>query len=593
MNELNTLETRLDNLLDQYEAINIDINDMGIKELSQMMESFDSVKDAAWNYDESHSELSDEERVIIDRITDTVYERVSVINRVLEEKNSRYLEDGRENIEIRRELREIQKRIEKNEAIVNIQRGPELENSESFMKLYNESLAELESDKARVEQLNSRKAELYRTMRDLQYGGSHEAKTLENHEEVKEEVKHDIPEPEVKPEISTEEEKHEEIVEPLPEPIVPETTHEEAEELPEELPEKLDTPSETVAPVVAPEVPEELPEELPSEENDKKLEGPIPVVAPNGEEAEELPEELPTKEETEELPEELPTEEPEEEKEEEDEVVAVVNPKPNLWKKIGDVLKKAAVFIVALATLGTAYHTGHIDHDIHKLNDTTSSISDTLTEMSEREDLDLDEDEEKDKDNDEEKDEEKDNTMNNGNGGYNPGNNTPSTPSTPEPTPVTPEPVTPVTPVTPAEPSTPSKPSTPSTPSEPSTPSGSDVIGTLEGKEVIVDNLTGNNINADGELFDKDGNKIGSSDLNKDLNGDSLVKSDDLVPDRGVTPIVPPVEPPVEKEYHNDELTEEQNEDLNNAFDDANLWSIFDDTDALNNATTDSYTRGM
>lgn len=546
MNELNTLETRLDNLLDQYEAINIDINDMGIKELSQMMESFDSVKDAAWNYDESHSELSDEERVIIDRITDTVYERVSVINRVLEEKNSRYLEDGRENIEIRRELREIQKRIEKNEAIVNIQRGPELENSESFMKLYNESLAELESDKARVEQLNSRKAELYRTMRDLQYGGSHEAKTLENHEEVKEEVKHDIPEPEVKPEISTQEEKHEEIVEPLPEPIVPEATHEEAEELPEELPEKLDTPSETVTPVVAPEVPEEL-----------------------------------------------PTEEPEEEKEEEDEVVAVVNPKPNLWKKIGDVLKKAAVFIVAVATLGTAYHTGHIDHDIHKLNDTTSSISDTLTEMSEREDLDLDEDEEKDKDNDEEKDEEKDNTMNNGNGGYNPGNNTPSTPSTPEPTPVTPEPVTPVTPVTPAEPATPSKPSTPSTPSEPSTPSGSDVIGTLEGKEVIVDNLTGNNINADGELFDKDGNKIGSSDLNKDLNGDSLVTSDDLVPDRGVTPIVPPVEPPVEKEYHNDELTEDQNEDLNNAFDDANLWSIFDDTDALNNATTDSYTRGM
>ena len=58
MNELNTLENRLDNLLDQYEAINIDSNDMGIKELSQMIESFDSVKDAAWNYDESHSDLT-------------------------------------------------------------------------------------------------------------------------------------------------------------------------------------------------------------------------------------------------------------------------------------------------------------------------------------------------------------------------------------------------------------------------------------------------------------------------------------------------------------------------------------------------------
>ena len=73
MNELNTLENRLDNLLDQYEAINIDSNDMGIKELSQMIESFDSVKDAAWNYDESHSDLTEEERTIIDRITDTVY----------------------------------------------------------------------------------------------------------------------------------------------------------------------------------------------------------------------------------------------------------------------------------------------------------------------------------------------------------------------------------------------------------------------------------------------------------------------------------------------------------------------------------------
>lgn len=44
MNELNTLENRLDNLLDQYEAINIDSNDMGIKELSQMIESLTLLK---------------------------------------------------------------------------------------------------------------------------------------------------------------------------------------------------------------------------------------------------------------------------------------------------------------------------------------------------------------------------------------------------------------------------------------------------------------------------------------------------------------------------------------------------------------------
>lgn len=38
------------------------------------------------------------------------------------------------------------------------------------MKLYNDSLKELESDRLRVTELNSRKASLYRTMRDLQYG---------------------------------------------------------------------------------------------------------------------------------------------------------------------------------------------------------------------------------------------------------------------------------------------------------------------------------------------------------------------------------------------------------------------------------------
>lgn len=67
-------------------------------------------------------------------------------------------------------------------------------------------------------------------------------------------------------------------------------------------------------------------------------------------------------------------------------------------EKIGDVLKKAAVFVVAIATLGTAYHTGHTDSDIHKLNETATSINETLTDMNEREDLDLDEDEDKDKD---------------------------------------------------------------------------------------------------------------------------------------------------------------------------------------------------
>ena len=41
MNELNTLETRLDNLLDQYEAINIDINDNVIDEIVDKCEFYE------------------------------------------------------------------------------------------------------------------------------------------------------------------------------------------------------------------------------------------------------------------------------------------------------------------------------------------------------------------------------------------------------------------------------------------------------------------------------------------------------------------------------------------------------------------------
>ena len=396
MNELNILENKLDNLLDQYEAINIDSNDMGIKELSQMIESFDSVKDADWNYDESHSELTEEERTIIDRITDTVYDRVNALNRILESKNTRYLESGRETIEIRRELREIQKRIEKNEAIVNVQRGPELEKSESFMKLYNDSLKELESDRLRVTELNSRKASLYRTMRDLQYGVTSPA-VNETREVAHEETRSE----EVKP-ISAEPER-EEVAEPLPEPLPEETPVVPVAPVTSEvepLPAELDAPREETAEPLPEPLPEELPEELPAEnteEDEKSLNGPIPVpVGGVSDETEPLPEPLPEE-----------TTEPEqtEPEEEEDEVVSITNPKPSLWKKIGDVLKKAAVFVVAIATLGTAYHTGHTDSDIHKLNDTATSINETLTDMNEREDLDLDEDEDKDKDDVKEEDE--------------------------------------------------------------------------------------------------------------------------------------------------------------------------------------------
>lgn len=625
MNELNTLENRLDNLLEQYDSLNIDINTMGTRELSQMIEAFDSIKDAVWSYDDSHNEKTDEERAIIDRITDVAYERVNEANRILANKNARYLEAGREVIEIRRELREIQKRIEKNESIVNIQRGPELENSESFMKLYNDSLKELESDKARVAELNSRKAEMYRTMRDLQYGNStpsmketrEEAPVVNSTPEVNNESK---PAEELPEELPSElNETHEEAAKPLdgPIPVVASEKPEELppaldaipEELPEELPAALEEPSEKLEEPVAPSIPtaselgeeplQELPPALENENEEEKDTTVVPVPVGS-----EKPEELPASldETHEELPEELPAEETPEE-EEEEEVVAVKNAKPSLWKKIGDALKKAAVFLVAVATLGTAYHTGHIDSDIHKLNDAANSINDTLTDINEREDLDLDEDEEKDKDNDDEKTEDEDNTLNNGgggshnggngNGGNNGGGNNNTTPE-PEPTPTpTPEP-------TPAPTPTPEPTPTPTPTPEPS----NEIIGVLNPGEAIVDNETGNNISYDGTIYDKNGNEIGSADVDKD--GDkTIVSKDDFTPDHTPSnPSNPSDTPSNDNQFFDPNLSEDENKDLNDAFDDFdynnidfntifNTETIDNAKEATMSATTNSYTRGM
>lgn len=195
------------------------------------------------------------------------------------------------------------------------------------MKLYNDSLKELESDRLRVTELNSRKASLYRTMRDLQYGVTSPA-VNETREVAHEETKSE----EVKP-ISVEPER-EEVAEPLPEPLPEETPVVPVAPVApvtsevEPLPAELDAPREETAEPLPEPLPEELPEELPAEnteEDEESLNGPIPVpVGGVSDETEPLPEPLPEE-----------TTEPEqtEPEEEEDEVVAITNPKPSLWKR--------------------------------------------------------------------------------------------------------------------------------------------------------------------------------------------------------------------------------------------------------------------
>ena len=108
-----------------------------------------------------------------------------------------------------------------------------------------------------------------------------------------------------------------------------------------------------VPPVIPPvggdeEPEEELPGDLDEPEDEEGLVP--PVIPPVGGEEEPAQDE--------------PDETPEEEEEEEDEVVAVVQPKQSLWKKIVNIIGMA---IVALSALGTAHHTGMMIDDIENI----------------------------------------------------------------------------------------------------------------------------------------------------------------------------------------------------------------------------------
>lgn len=574
MNELNTLETRLNNLLEQDEVINVEASEKGLEELRKNIEAYDSIKDAAWNYDEAHPEKSSAEKAIIDRITDSAYEKVNELNRVLVAKEAQYLEDGREVISIRRQIRELDRRIDKNQSIVSVERGPGLENSESFMKLINDSENELKEDTAKREELKARMAELTRNMRNLKYGGDAYIRSVAEDEKRRAEMA----------------------------PTAPSA--------PTDLPPELDTPAEPepeddlgVPPIAGVLPPDLEPNGTPAPTDDTALPpdldgDPVPVPVPVGTGDDTGTGTSDTGE-----GDSNGGEEEQDEEEEEDEVVAIANPKPSLWKKVGAVLKKAVLYlaavITAVSTLGTAYHTGHTDSDIHDIGNTLSGMSDTLTEMSEEDDLDIDEDEPNQGDN-------LDDTL--GGGGVKPttptptGGNSNSTKPSGDNTqnPSTPGTTTPSTPETPSTPTTPSEPTNPSIPSTPDTPSADDVIGRVGEKEVIEKVSTGENINNEGEVFDRNGNILGDSDLNKDKDGSSIVTGGDFTPDHPATAPDNDTEPTYGG-WNDPSKSNQENENIDDAFDNAfgvgtdnfdNFWSSFSN-DVIGNAQTNQETNGQ
>ena len=325
------------------------------------------------------------------------------------------------------------------------------------------------------------------------------------------------------------EEDEEEMIVP---PVIPPVGGDEEPE--EELPGDLDEPEDEeglVPPIIPPIIPpvggdEEPEEELPGDLDEPEDEEGLvpPVIPPVGGEEEPAQDE--------------PDETPEEEEEEEDEVVAVVQPKQSLWKKIVNIIGMA---IVALSALGTAHHTGMMIDDIEN-----------IAQVEEAEDQDEEEEEE------EETPEET------------PEEETPEQPDPEQPDPEQPEPEQP-------EPEQP-EPEQPE-PEQPVVPTEDDIV--LGYGETAYDEETGVEVSRDGNAayYGEDGTieQQEDRDLGVTEQGDAVVTDEDLQRDEPVQPL-PAIGDEVEYEVGVQDMPEEEREELDEAIAEFDWEGYFDQT---------------
>ena len=324
------------------------------------------------------------------------------------------------------------------------------------------------------------------------------------------------------------EEDEEEMIVP---PVIPPVGGDEEPE--EELPGDLDEPEDEeglVPPIIPPIIPpvggdEEPEEELPGDLDEPEDEEGLvpPVIPPVGGEEEPAQDE--------------PDETPEEEEEEEDEVVAVVQPKQSLWKKIVNIIGMA---IVALSALGTAHHTGMMIDDIEN-----------IAQVEEAEDQ--DEEEEEEEETPEETPEEET------------PEETPEQPDPEQPDPEQPEPEQP-------EPEQPE-------PEQPVVPTEDDIV--LGYGETAYDEETGVEVSRDGNAayYGEDGTieQQEDRDLGVTEQGDAVVTDEDLQRDEPVQPL-PAIGDEVEYEVGVQDMPEEEREELDEAIAEFDWEGYFDQT---------------
>ena len=355
------------------------------------------------------------------------------------------------------------------------------------------------------------------------------------------------------------EEDEEEMIVP---PVIPPVGGDEEPE--EELPGDLDEPEDEeglVPPIIPPIIPpvggdEEPEEELPGDLDEPEDEEGLvpPVIPPVGGEEEPAQDE--------------PDETPEEEEEEEDEVVAVVQPKQSLWKKIVNIIGMA---IVALSALGTAHHTGMMIDDIEN-----------IAQVEEAEDQDEEEEEEEEtpeetpeEETPEQPDPEQPDPEQPDPEQPDPEQPDPEQPEPEQPEPEQPEPEQPEPEQPEPEQPEPEQPE----PEQPVVPTEDDIV--LGYGETAYDEETGVEVSRDGNAayYGEDGTieQQEDRDLGVTEQGDAVVTDEDLQRDEPVQPL-PAIGDEVEYEVGVQDMPEEEREELDEAIAEFDWEGYFDQT---------------
>lgn len=167
---MDRLEQILQETIELEELAELDVEYYGLEELRKRFEIFDNVKNEAFQI-ENDNELSSEQKARIDKITDIAYENANKFNVIIEKKEAEYFELGKRRIEVSRQIKELEKAIEKDTNIASVQMAEGHEIPASLAKLQEDARKRIEENELALNDLMVEKSHIMQRMRELKYGG--------------------------------------------------------------------------------------------------------------------------------------------------------------------------------------------------------------------------------------------------------------------------------------------------------------------------------------------------------------------------------------------------------------------------------------